>query len=389
MTAEDTTVSSADFRAHFPICATKAHLASCSLGAQSDRVIDAIARFMASWCEDGAPWREWMGLIEDARAGFARLINALPEEIAVLPNASEGAFQVASGLDYSTRRQIVSCDMEFPSIAHVWLAQRPRGAQVVYAPETDGVVHVESYTDLISEDSALVSIPLVSYKNGCRLPVADVTAAAHRHGARVFVDAYQIAGILPVDVRALNCDYLVAGMLKYLLGMPGMAFLYVRGGLKHEHDPQLTGWFGRENPYALHQLRELDFPEQARRFETGTPSIPAAYAAVAGLSLVAQLDNRCVQEHVAELTAQLTDDLTCDGEALYSPADPLLRGPQLAVVTKDPEDLAAFLAAHGVVVSPRGHVVRLAVHYYTDAGDLARAQDGIRAYRATDNHHRS
>lgn len=373
-------VSPAEFRAHFPICAHKAHFASCSLGAQSDRTIDAMAEFMASWRGHGAPWGEWVAVAGRAREAFARIVGAAPHEVATMANASEGAFQVASTLSWADRPRIVTCDMEFPSVAQVWLAQRARGAEVVYAPERDGRVDADDYVGLIDDRTALVSVPLVSYKNGCRLPFAAVAARAREVGARVFVDAYQATGVLPVDVGRLDCDYLVAGTLKYLLGAPGLAFLYVRDGVGQDSDPLLTGWFGQRDPFTF-EPRTLCFPADARRYETGTPAIPAAYASVAGMSLIEELDLDAVAAHVAGLTAALADDLTSGGETLYSPADPDLRGPQVAVVADDPEHLGAFLADRGVVASPRGHAVRLSMHYYTDAADLARARDAVGEYR--------
>lgn len=374
------TVRPEEFRSHFPICAEKAYLASCSQGALSDRVTAAMAEHMTSWRERGAPWAEWTEEVERARRSFARLIHASPDEVAVLGNASEGAFQAASTLGYAERARIVSCEAEFPSIGHVWLAQRPRGAEVAYAPERDGVVRAEDYESLVDERTALVSAPLVSYRNGARLPLAEVTKRARDVGARVFVDAYQGAGVLPVDVREIDCDYLVAGSLKYLLGAPGIAFLYVRGGLSDAHEPLLTGWFGRRDPFSF-DPRTLDFPAAARRFETGTPSVPAAYAAVAGMSLIAELDPAAVARHVAGLTERLTGELGEDGVQLYSPTDPRLRGPQVAVVSDGPGALATFLAERGVVASPRGRAVRLSVHYYTDDSDLERARAALRTYR--------
>lgn len=374
------TVTPAEFRSRFPICGHKAHFASCSLGALSDRVTGAMTEFLRTWREHGAPWGEWVAQNERARESFARIVGAAPDEVAVMANASEGAYQVASTLSWASRPRIVTCDMEFPSVAQVWLAQRARGAEVVYAAERGGVVEPEDYLRLIDERTALVSVPSVSYKNGYRLPVADIAARAREVGARVFVDAYQALGVQPVDVRAIDCDYLVGGTLKYLLGAPGLGFLYVRDGVTQDREPVLTGWFGRQDPFAF-APRTLDFPPQARRYETGTPAIPAAYASVAGMSLIEELDMAEVAAHVADLTAALTDDLTRDGEIGYSPTLPDRRGPQVAIVAEEPEDLGAFLADRGVVASPRGHAVRLSMHYYTDTADLARVRDALREYR--------
>ncbi|GAA4316560.1 hypothetical protein GCM10023162_23160 [Klenkia terrae] len=132
--------SVAEFRAHFPALADTTYLASCSQGALSDAMTAALLEFQFSIREHGAPWELWMGKVAEARAGFARHIGADVDEVAVVSTASEGAFHVASTQDWSTRPRLVTTDMEFPSVAHVWLAQRPRGAEVVHVPDRDGVV---------------------------------------------------------------------------------------------------------------------------------------------------------------------------------------------------------------------------------------------------------
>ncbi|MGH3730619.1 MAG: aminotransferase class V-fold PLP-dependent enzyme [Micromonosporaceae bacterium] len=372
----------AEFRARFPALGDTAHLASCSHGALSDTLATAMLEYQRTLGDDGVPWDRWIREVDTARRMFADHIGAAHDEIAVVSCASEAAFQVASTQDWAERPRIVTTDMEFPSVAHVWLAQQRRGADVVHVADRDGVVPAEDYNALIDGSCGLVSIPLISYRNGVRLPVEPVVSAARAAGARVFIDAYQAVGVEPVDVTALGCDYLVSGSLKYLLGIPGIAFLYVRSGVVDAVAPQLTGWFGRVEPFAF-DPRQLDFPAHARRFETGTPSVPSAFGAVAGMRVLAAVDPAAVTAHVAGLATQLHERLVDAGERIGSPADAALRGPQVAVRDEDPDDLAAFLAARRIVTSPRGDLLRLSLHYYNNPDDLDAVVAGIRAYRAT------
>lgn len=371
----------ARFRDRFPMLEKSVHLASCSQGARSIELDESLDKMMNSMTEEGAPWGIWMGEVENARALFAAYINASVEEIAIVPNASVGAFQVASTMDYSSRRGVVTTDMEFPSIAHVWLAQRPHGAVVTYAPENDGYVEVSEYVKLIDSQTNLVSIPMVSYKNGARLPVSEIVDHAHKSGARVFVDAYQAAGVVPIDVQSLKCDYLVAGTLKYMLGIPGVAFLYVRNGVADQIDPQLTGWFGRVNPFAF-DPRNIDFPIDARRMETGTPSIPSIYGANAGLSLLNLLDPEVAWKHVRGLVRKTADLLGGMGYALYLPRDESRWGPQVAVHSSDPDKMSALLKEHNIFSSPRGEVVRLSFHYYNTDSDVESCARAFSEYQS-------
>jgi selenocysteine lyase/cysteine desulfurase len=167
--------------------------------------------------------------------------------------------------------------------------------------------------------------------------------------------------------------------LKYLLGTPGIAFLYVRERLIGEARPLHTGWFGRHDPFAF-DPRRLDYAAGARRFEGGTPAIPAAYAAAAALSWFDELDLGAVERHVAHLADRLQTALLAEGVRLTSPLDPTRRGPQVAVAAQDANALAHHLAGRGIVASPRGQAVRLSLHYYNNEEDVDRAADVVRAF---------
>ncbi|MGP4017005.1 aminotransferase class V-fold PLP-dependent enzyme [Saccharopolyspora sp. 5N708] len=368
------------FRGYFPSLTEHVHLASCSQGAPSRQLGDALAEYQRTLEVHGSAWEIWMQQVEQARRGFARLIGAEPDEVAVLSNASEGAFQAASTRSYTDRPRIITTDMEFPSIAHVWLAQRPRGAEVVHIGQTDGRVRTEDYLDAIDERAELVSVPLVSYRNGLVLPTREVIARAKQQGATTFVDAYQAAGVHHIDVKELGCDFLVAGALKYVLGIPGIAFLYARRGVRDAVAPQLTGWFGRDNPYEF-DPRSIDHPARASRYESGTPSIPSAYGANAGLELVNRLDAPTVHEHIRRLTQALQDRLLAAGERLWSPTDPAARGPQVALSEDDPNKLAAWLAERRIATSPRGTILRMSFHFYNDESDVDAVAAAITDYR--------
>lgn len=370
----------ARFRDTFPALEESVHLASCSQGALSMDLTSALFEMQHSMRQYGAPWELWTAEVERARVRFASFINAVPEEIAVVSCASEGAYHVASTQRWEERPGVVTTDMEFPSIAHVWLAQQSRGAQVTYAANREGLVSPDGYVSAIDQRTGLVSIPLVSYRNGARMPVQEATQAARRVGAKVFVDGYQACGVMPVDVRELDCDYFVSGTLKYMLGLPGMAFLYVRGGTVDEVPPQLTGWFGQRDPFTF-DPQTLDHAQDARRFQTGTPAIPAAYAAMAGLKALASVPKEAVEKRVGQLVDRAHQTLVDDGERLWSPADPSLRGPMVAVVDEDPGRLAGYLASRRISTSPRGHVLRLSFHGYNDMRDVDAVCQAIRDYR--------
>ncbi|MGC4897174.1 aminotransferase class V-fold PLP-dependent enzyme [Micromonospora sp. DT31] len=354
--------TSAGFRARFPILDDVVHLASCSLGPRSAALDEAMARMLDVLREDPTPWDFWLGQVLQARDAFAALINAEPAQVAVVPSATIGAYQVASTRDWSTRPGIVAADVEYPSVAHIWAAQQARGATLRYVPET-GPFDAD-------ERTGLVSVPLVSYRTGATLPVGDVVARARAAGALTFVDAYQAVGVLPVDVAALGCDFLVSGTMKYLLGLPGIAFLYARDGVADDLDPQLTGFFGRTNPLAFDPFA-VDYPPDARRYQVTMPTLPAALAANAGLGLIGGLDLAAVERHVTALARRAAERI----EGVAAPT-----GPYVNVPDADPMGLARFLNARRIFPA-RGRSVRLSFHYFNSEADVDAAAAAIAEWR--------
>ena len=359
----------AQFRGLFPALDHAPHFASCSQGALSDHLAHTMQRMTASLIEAQAPWGAWVGKVEEYRTLSGRMLDVDSENVAVLSCASEAAFQVVSSLDWSgERNRLVTSDLEFPSVGNVWRAQQ--GAiDVINVPGIEASLHAENWIPLINERTKLVSIPLVSYINGTRPEIEQVIAHAHSVGALVFVDAYQGAGVLPFSAAKLNCDFLVTGNLKYLLGLPGIAMLYVRDCVNVERPAGLTGWFGRVNPFAF-DAAGVDYPENARRFEMGTHPIPSAYAGVAGLETVAKIDLAETWSHIEGLRDQLAAELVAQGHTLDFPLDSAHRGPEVAIVMQDPDALAGRLAEYRIGTSPRGERLRLSFHAYSNQQDV-------------------
>ncbi|MEU7630969.1 aminotransferase class V-fold PLP-dependent enzyme [Nocardia sp. NPDC049220] len=370
------------FRAQFPSLVDTTHLASCSQGAISTRVTAALAELAYVLRDQGAPWGPWMAEVERLRATVAAFLHADTAEIALVPSASHAAFQVATAVDFGSDGVIVSMGAEFPSVGQALHAQRPAPGQMRWVSQdsmrTVGVV--EAYRAQIDDSTRLVSIPLALYTDGSLQPVNAIAEHARAVGARVLVDAYQAAGVYPVDVTEIDCDYLITGTLKYMLGLPGIAVLFARSGVQDQHPPRMTGWFGRVDPFDFDPT-SLDVPVEARRFESGTPGVPAVYAARAGIEVLDQIDPTTRWKHVESLVTETTARLTETGETLSLPAPDARPGPQVAIVDAVPEALTEFLAERRIVTAPRGSIVRVSFHYYNTTDDVDRLCAAIEDYR--------
>jgi selenocysteine lyase/cysteine desulfurase len=364
-------------RHRFPILERLVYVNSCSQGALSDSVRDAYAKYMQDWDEKGSPWEYWVERAETARDTFARLVNADPDEVAVTTSLSAGVSTLATGLAFDgRRRKIVISDYEFPTIGQIWHAQQPRGARVqIVEPEP------ERFDEAIDEETALVSITHVSYRNGSMLDVDTVTRLAHERGALVLLDAYQSIGSVPVDVSALGIDFLGAGVLKYLLGSAGLAFLYCRRELVEGIRPTATGWFADEDIFQMDH-RDYSPAPTARRFESGTPPVPSIYAGVAGMELMEEIGIAATRAHVQELNARLVEGLDDLGAKLATPREPDLRGALLCIRSTDSRALVAALARDGIVTSERDGNLRVSMHCYNSREDADAVLEVLAGHRA-------
>ncbi|MGH3029217.1 MAG: aminotransferase class V-fold PLP-dependent enzyme [Gaiellaceae bacterium] len=358
-------------RRRFPILERLVYVNSCSQGALSDAVQSAYADYLRDWDEQGAPWEYWVERAEAARASFADLVNADPDEVAVTTSLSAGVSALLSGLRFEGERQaIVVSDFEFPTVGQIAHAQELRGRRVVHVPEAeDATIPLERFDEAIDETTALVAVTHVCYRNGSRVDVEVVAELAHERGALVLLDSYQAAGAIPIDVRALGVDFLAAGTVKYLLGSAGLAFLYCRRDLVERIRPTSTGWFADEDIFEM-DIHDYSPSPTARRFEFGTPPIPSIYAGIAGIELVKEIGVAETEEHVRGLTTLLIEGVDGLGGRVATPRDPERRGPLVAVASTDEHALVAALAADGIVTSSRDGNLRVSPHAYNSAEDI-------------------
>jgi selenocysteine lyase/cysteine desulfurase len=362
------------YRKLFPILEQTVQLSSCSQSALSLPVRRAIDEYLEVWLKRGADWGYWMEQVALARAEFARMIHAEADDIAVLGSVSDAASSVASALHFEAdRREIVTTTLDFPSICHVWLAQAPRGAQVRFVQAEAGRTDLtERIAGAIDDRTALVSVSHACFYDGQRVDIAATGREARKHGALQFVDAYQSAGAIAIDVRAQEVDMLAAGAQKYLLGIPGIAFLYVRPALAQRLTPTVTGWFGRVNPFAFDPAG-LDFAAGAARFNTGTPPMMCASVARASMALLNEIGVPAIEDYLGQLSAVALEEAARLGLTVASPLDPAAKGANTAIRVPDAAQVEARMLEAGYVVSARNDVIRIAPHFYNTAEDVTGA----------------
>jgi selenocysteine lyase/cysteine desulfurase len=369
----------AAWRARIPLLKSLVPMNNCSQAPQMDLTRAAAEKYLDSWNRSGMDWDAWMDEVHLAKQEFASLINASIDEIAVFTSVSEATSAVASALDFTgDRRTVVVTEAEFPTIGHVWLAQERRGARVTWVPVRDGEIDDAEYDARIDETTAIVSVTHGYFMNGFKQDVATITARAHAHGGLTFVDGYQTLGAVPVDVKAIGADFLASGNLKFLMGVPGIAFLYVRRELIERLEPFVTGWFGRTNPFAF-QVKSLDWSPTASRFDTGTPPVASAYIARAGMSIVNSVGPAKIRQWLEVLGQRLIDGGIERGLTIHGTTDMARKTATTAFVVGDSHAVEMTMRRNGVLPSARGPVIRLAPHFYNTIDDVDVALDVLTA----------
>ncbi|HEV2287906.1 MAG TPA: aminotransferase class V-fold PLP-dependent enzyme [Candidatus Acidoferrales bacterium] len=382
-----------NWRSQFPILETTTYMISNSLGAMPRAVYDRVHDYAESWATRGLrAWEEgWWDMAVSVGDKVGAIIGAGPGEISLHQNVTITQAVISSCFDFSgPRNKVVLVDLEFPSIVYFYMEQRRRGARVEMLKSEDGVhIPLERVLAAIDETTLLVPISYVLFRSATIIDAKAIIERAHKVGAYVILDCFQAAGTVPVNVRDLKTDFAVGGVLKWLCGGPGVAYLYVRPDLRAKFSPSLTGWLAHQRPFDF-EIGEIDPREDSYRFLNGTPQIPALYACQPGLEIIHKVGIDRIREKSIRQTERLIAGALQRGWRVNSPRDSAERGGTVSVDCPHAREVKNELIARNVMVDYRpGAGVRLSPHFYNrdDEIDFALAQiEEILATRAWERH---
>jgi kynureninase len=366
----------ADYRSEFPVLERTAYLISASLGPIGTRARSRLDAYLDAWAVKGAPDLVWFQDIFPAmgelKGTFARMVGCDVDELAITTNVSLALSTIATCLDLSgSRNRIVLSELDFPTDGHVWLAQP--GAEIVWLPSEDGLtISLETYADAIDERTALVMVNRVLYRSSAIMDAKAVCAMAREAGALTFVDDYHGAGIVPLDLHDLGCDLYSAGVLKWLCGGPGLAFLYARRDLLPSLEPRITGWFATSEPFSF-DARHLRYHPTARRLEHGTPPAPVVFLAQGGLDVISEVGVERIRARQGELTDHVIAGADEMGLPVRTPRERGARGGVVNVgVGPRAGEICHALLARRVCTDFRGDGLRVSPHFFNTEDDIDR-----------------
>jgi kynureninase len=376
------------YRRHFPQLESCTYLISNSLGAMPRGAEEGLEEYARSWKERGVrAWADsWWALAGTVGDGIGRVVGAPAGTVSMHQNVTTAEAIVLSCFDWKPpRNRLVGVTMNFPTNRYLHDRFAPRlGAEVVEVPSPDGLgVPLDALLAAIDERTRLVSISHVLFQTAFVQEAEAVCRRAREVGAHVLLDCFQSAGTLPLDVTRLACAFATGGVLKWLCGGPGGAWLYVRPDLLDTLEPRLTGWVAHEMPFDF-APPPMRYAKGAYRFMTGTPNVPALYAAMAGPALIAQAGAERIRQKSLRQTQRLIDGALAEGWTVNAPLDPARRGGTVAIDCPHAHEVKLELLEREVIVDFRpGAGIRVAPHFYTKDEECDRALHEMRSILAT------
>ncbi len=369
-------------RAEFPILARTLHFISHSLGAMPRGVFDSLERYARLWDERGIrAWEEgWLRQAVELGDLLAPLIGAEPGSISMHPNVTLAQAVALSCVEWRPpRNRLVCTEEDFPSVLYLYEGLERRGAEVVRVRARAGRrVPAQDIVAAMDERTAVVAVSHVLFRTAEVLDLAPICRRARELGALTLIDAYQSVGTVPLDVRALGVDLLTGGSVKWLCGGPGAGYLYCRPELAARLRPTLTGWMAHEQPFVFDPA-PMRYAEGPWRFLTGTPAVPAFFAARPGYEIVSRIGVAAVREKSLRLTQRMIELADEYGFRLVSPREPERRGGTVVIDVPDAERVCREALRSDFLLDFRPGVgLRLAPHFYTRDDEVEEAMRRVK-----------
>jgi kynureninase len=365
------------FRDEFPILEKTNYLVSNSLGPMPRTVPEKLAEYARDWGELGVKaWtRGWWEKPVDVGNEIAPLVNAGDGEVVMMPNVTIAQTAVLSSIDFPKGRDtVVMTELDFPSVRYAYAEMAERfGARVVVVRSDDGIsIDRDKLLAAIDERTRVVAVSHVLFRSAYLMDADAICRRAHEMGALVSLDSFHAVGIVPVDVKRSNVDFLTGGVLKWLCGGPGGCFLYVSPSVRDKLKPALTGWQAHARPFAFEET--MEYTSGAFRWLNGTPVIPALYAAAEGPKILRRAGIAAIREKSVRLTSRLIELADERGYGVNAPRDPAQRGGTVAVDVPHAYEVTQHLLSKNILVDYRvGAGIRIAPHFFTRDDELDEA----------------
>jgi selenocysteine lyase/cysteine desulfurase len=358
----------ARYREEFPVTKELIYLNHAAVAPLCRRAADAIRWLADDACQFGSlHYDKWMDAYAGLRKATARLLNASPEEIAIVKNTSEGIAMIALGMDWKAGDRVVAFREEFPANYYPWLRLEKRGVAITWLSIYDPLEKIAAAIP----GARLLAISFVNYLSGYRVDLEAIGKLCHEQGCFYFVDAIQGMGVLPIDVEASHIDALAADGHKWMLGPEGNGVLYVRRKWLDAIEPVEFGWTNPAN-YADYSSRDMTLRADAGRYECGTLNTVGCFGHRASLEFLLEVGISNVGASVMARAGQLDRGLRAKGyEVMIERTEAngsgiiCFRHP-----TIDSKMMVSEMRRNKISAAPRQGWVRVSPHFYISSEDI-------------------
>ena len=360
-------------RKEFPVTEHRLFMDHARVAPLPRPVQAAITAFAEDACEQGtAHYPEWIKETEIVRSRFAKLINAESDEVAFVKNTSEGLSIVANGIDWKEGDNVVIPDIEFPANVYPWMNLKRRGVEVRFVKAVRGRVPFEQITAQVNSRTRVLSISSVEFNSGYRNDLKRIGEFCKEKNIYFCVDAIQSLGVIPMDVREFNVDFLSADGHKWMLSIEGVGGFYISKRVLEDIRPAVVGWDSVINS-ADYSNYDFTLKPDARRFEEGSCNTLGIYAFGAALALLEEEGIGNIEQRVLHLGDHIIQHLQKRHLKTLSSIEPGERSGSVCFAGDiDYKKLASYLIEHKVIVSVRDHFVRLSPHFYNTEEEIDR-----------------
>ena len=359
------------YRRNFPVTKNHIYLDHAGIATVSLPVKAAVEAFLAESAEGAAfHYPRWAQRIAGVRKICAQLVNAGVDEIAFIRSTSHGLSIVAEGLEWRSGDNVLFSEKDFPSNIYPWINLKSKGVEARAIPSREGRLLIEDIEKRMDSRTRLIAISSVQFSNGFRTDLKRLGTLCRKKGVLLCVDAIQSLGIIPMDVREFNIDFLAADSHKWLLGPEGIGIFYCRKELAQNMRPPLVGWKSVQNEFDFdHPVLRLK--NDAQRFEEGSQNLMGIFGLGAAIELLLEAGIANIEERVLDLGDQIIQEAGKRGFTVLTPKQREQRGGNITIADNfDPATARDALRERGIMVNVRGGGLRVSPHFYNTAEDI-------------------
>jgi cysteine desulfurase/selenocysteine lyase len=359
------------------------YLNQASLGLIPEPTIDAMESFLNQTAQYGNLYLnddQETAILDGVRSAGAEVLGTSSEAVAVVSGAGEGLGQVTSLLE-TDQGTVLLVGSDFPSVTYPWLAAAQRGGiSLRFIDDRANRDLTQDLVEAIDPGTVVVAFSVVQFATGTRVDARRVAERAHEIGARVVVDATQLAGAGVVDTIGWGADALVTSGYKWLSAHGGVALLALVPDLVNLV-PGLVGWMGAQHPFDLDPLT-LRLADDARRFELSTMSYVSAIGLESSIAMLSSVGFERIEQHARRLATHLVDRVAELGWRPFRPPSDPSAAPHIVSLRHadhDPAVTAERLASEArIVCGRRAGGLRISLHAYNDSDDVDRLVEALR-----------